>query len=200
MEELTPKQKQVLDFVSRYLDEHGCPPTLREISEHICTKGTATAMLHLEALERKGQIQRREGSRGIALTNRPNIPVPLPIVGTVRAGVPEPAIEDISGYISVDPSWIKGTSCFFLHVKGDSMVDAGILDGDLALIRPQVTADDGDIVVAMMDGEATLKHFYREEDHIRLEPRNSNMATIILSADTDVTIIGKLLKTIRNYS
>ena len=200
MEELTPRQKQVLDFVSSYIDEHGCPPTLREISEHIGTKGTATAMMHLEALERKGQIQRREGSRGIALTNRPNIPVPLPIVGTVRAGAPEPAIEDISGYISVDPSWIKGAGCFFLMVKGDSMIDAGILDGDLALIQPQPTADNGQIVVAMMDGEATLKQFYREEDHIRLEPRNRSMATIKLLADTDVTVIGKLLKTIRNYS
>jgi len=199
MQLLTDRQQQVLDYVSSYLDQNGCPPTLREISEHIGTAGTVTAMRHLEALERKGYVQRREGSRGIALTNRPNIPVPLPVVGTVRAGAPEPAIEDISGYVSVDPSWIKRTGCFFLQVKGDSMVEAGILDGDLALIQPQPTADNGQIVVAMIDGEATLKHFYREEDHIRLEPRNRTMATIIVSEDKGFTIIGKLLKTIRNY-
>ena len=200
MQPLTDRQQLVLDYVSSYLSQNGCPPTLREISEHIGTAGTVTAMRHLEALEKKGYVQRREGSRGIALTNRPNIPVPLPIVGTVRAGVPEPAIEDISGYVSVDPAWIKGTGCFFLQVKGDSMIDAGILDGDLALIQPQPIADNGQIVVAMIDGEATLKHFYQNEDHIRLEPRNRNMVPIILSPDSDVAIIGKLLKTIRNYS
>ena len=200
MQPLTDRQQLVLDYVSSYLSQNGCPPTLREISEHIGTAGTVTAMRHLEALQKKGYVQRREGSRGIALTNRPNIPVPLPILGTVRAGAPEPAIEDISGYVSVDPAWIKGTGCFFLQVKGDSMIDAGILDGDLALIQPQPTADNGQIVVAMIDGEATLKHFYRNEDHIRLEPRNRNMAPIILTPDSDVAIIGKLLKTIRNYS
>lgn len=200
MEPLTERQQQVLNYVSSCLDQNSCPPTLREISEHIGTAGTVTAMRHLEALEKKGYVQRREGSRGIALTNRPNIPVPLPVVGTVRAGAPEPAIEDISDYVSVDPSWIKGTGCFFLQVKGDSMIEAGILDGDLALIQPQPIADNGQIVVAMIDGEATLKHFYREEDHVRLEPRNRNMASIIVSEAEGFTIIGKLLKTVRNYS
>lgn len=199
MQPLTERQRQVLDYVSSYLGQNGCPPTLREISEHIGTAGTVTAMRHLEALEKKGYVQRREGSRGIALTNRPNIPVPLPVVGTVRAGAPEPAIEDISGYVSVDPAWIKGTGCFFLQVKGDSMIDAGILDGDLALIQPQQSAENGQIVVAMIDGEATLKHFFREADHVRLEPRNRNMTAIIISVEEGFTVIGKLLKTIRNY-
>lgn len=133
VQELTSRQKEVLDFVCRFRDEHGCPPSLREISEQIGTKGTATAKLHLEALERKGYIsRRREGSRGIALKHAGGTPVPVPLVGTVRAGQPETAVEEIQGYISVDPAWLKGEGNFLLRVKGDSMVEAGIFDGDLA--------------------------------------------------------------------
>lgn len=201
MQLLTDRQRQVLDFVTSYLDEHGCPPTLREISDQIETKGTATAIAHLGALERKGYVQRREGSsRGIMLTNRPNTPVLLPIVGTVRAGLPEPAIEDISGYYSVDPTWIKGTGCYFLRVRGDSMIDAGILDGDLAIIQPQPSAENGQIVVAMVDGEATLKRFFREPDCIRLQPENINMLPIIIRAgEAETVVVGRLLKTIRFF-
>jgi repressor LexA len=200
MQELTSRQQQVLNFISSYLDEHGCPPTLREISEHIGTKGTATAMAHLDALERKGHIQRRSGSRGIALSHRINNNLSVPILGTIRAGIPEPAIEDVQGYCSIDPSWLKGTDCYLLKVKGDSMIEAHILDGDLALIRPQPTADNGEIVVALIDGEATLKRFYRESGHIRLQPENSSMEPIIIKdGEADTVIAGKLLRTIRSY-
>jgi repressor LexA len=200
MQELTSRQQQVLDFVTSYLDEHGCPPTLREISDHIGTKGTATALLHLKALKRKGHISRREGSRGIALTSRTGIPVPLPIIGTVRAGTPEPAIEDIQGYVSVDPSWLKGDSNFLLRVKGESMIEAGIFDGDLALISPQQTAENGQIVVALIDGEATLKRFYQDTSCIRLQPENKHMQPIIIRAGgTEAMIVGRLLKTIRSF-
>src|SRR5689334_1635199 len=136
MQKLTDRQRQVLDFVSNYLDENGCPPTLREISEHIGTKGTATALLHLEALERKGHVHRRDGSRGISLTRRTAASVSLPIIGIVRAGVPEPAIEDILGYYSIDPSWLKGEGNYILKIQGESMKEAGIFDGDYAIIRP----------------------------------------------------------------
>ena len=201
MEPLTERQQQVLDFISTYLDTHGCPPTLREISEHINAKGTVTAIRHLDALEQKGYIQRREGSsRSIVVSGRGAGSVSVPIIGKVRAGQPTLAVEKIEGYCSLDKSWVSGNGCFFLRVVGDSMIEDHIIDGDLALIRPQVTADNGQIVVAMIDGEATLKYFYRNEDHIRLEPRNRNMTPIILSPDSDVAIIGKLIKTIRNYS
>lgn len=199
MDTLTERQKQVLDVINRSLDTRGCPPTLREISDSIGTKGTATAIAHLEALERKGQISRRSGSRGIMLASHSGAPLSLPIVGTVRAGTPEPATEDIQGHCCVDPSWVRGEGCFFLRVKGDSMIDAHILEGDLALIRPQPSAENGEIVVAAIDGDATLKRFYRESDHIRLQPENSSMEAIIIRAGKAETVIaGKLLRIVRN--
>jgi repressor LexA len=133
------------------------------------------------------------------LVNQTAAPPSLPIVGTVRAGTPEPATEDIQGRCCVDPSWVRGDGCFFLRVKGDSMVDAHILDGDLALIRPQPTADNGEIVVAVIDGCATLKRFYREIDHIRLQPENAALQPIIIrDGEAETVIAGKLLRIVRN--
>lgn len=207
MEKLTPRQQQVLDFITAYIDGHSYPPTMREITEHIGVTGNATAIFHLEALERKGYIRRESGSsRGIVLTSRPGrfskagSPVTLPVVGTVRAGQPELALEDIAEYFFVDPSWVKGEGCFLLRIKGDSMIEAGIFDGDIGLVRPQQTAENGEVVVAMIDGEATLKRFYREADHIRLQPENSSMQPIIIrEGEGETVIIGRLLKTIRFF-
>lgn len=202
MQELTSRQQEVLDFVCRFRDVHGCPPSLREISEQIGTKGTATAKLHLEALERKGYItRRREGSRGIALKHAGGTPIPIPLVGTVRAGQPETAVEDIQGYVSVDPAWLKGEGNFLLRVKGDSMVEAGIFDGDLALIAPQPTAENGQIVVALVDGEATLKRFSMDETCIRLLPENKHMQPIVIrKGGAEAVVVGRLLKTIRSFA
>jgi repressor LexA len=200
MEELTARQAQVLEFVISYLDQHGCPPTLREISEHIGVKGTATAIMHLDALQRKGHIARREGSsRSISLVSRAGS-TSVPIVGTVRAGMPELATEDIVGFCQIDTSWLKGTDNFILKVKGDSMVEAGIFSGDYAIIRPQKTAENGEIVVALIDGEATLKRFYYEQDHIRLQPENASMQPIIVKAgEAETMIAGRLIKTVRFF-
>ena len=200
MEPLTERQQQVLDYISSYIDQFGCPPTLREISEHIGTAGTVSAIRHLEALERKGYVSRRDRSRGISLTNRTSGSVAVPIVGTVRAGMPELATEDIIGFCQIDTSWLKGRDNFILKVKGNSMQDAGIYDGDYAIIRPQATAENGEIVVALIDGEATLKRFYREQDHIRLQPENSAMQPIIVrSGEADTMIAGRLIKTVRFF-
>lgn len=202
MESLTARQQQVLDFITTYLDTHGCPPTLREISNHIQTKGTVSAIRHLDALESKGYIQRREGSsRSITVTGRGTCTVSVPIVGRVRAGVPALAVEEIEGFCSLDRSWVPGIGCFFLRVVGDSMIEDHILEGDLALIRPQNSADDGNIVVAMIEDEATLKRFYREEKMgtIRLEARNPKYHSYVVAPE-DVTIIGKLIRIVRNYS
>ena len=199
MQPLTDRQQQVFDFISRYLAEHDCPPTLREISMHVGVKGTATAMQHLEALEKKGYINRRVGSRGISLTQKSNS-MPVPIVGTVRAGMPELATEDILGFCQIDTSWLKGHGNFILKVKGDSMCDAGIFNGDFAIIRPQQTAENGEIVVALIDGEATLKRFYRENDHIRLQPENTSMQPILVRAgEAETVIAGRLIKTVRFF-
>lgn len=200
MQSLTDRQRQLLDYISKYLDENGCPPTLREISDHLDIKGTATAMRHLDALERKGYVQRRDGSRGIALTRKTRNSVSIPVLGTIRAGIPEPAIEDILAYYQIDPAWLKGEGNYILKIKGSSMIDAGIFDGDYGIIRPQATADNGEIVVAIIDGEATLKRFFRETDHIRLQPENSTMKPIIIrEGEAETVIVGKLLKTIRFF-
>lgn len=198
MESLTERQQQVLDFITSYLDSNACPPTLREISQHINTKGTVTAIRHLDELERKGYITRREGSsRSILVNGRGSGNIAVPIIGTVRAGLPTLAVEEIEGYYPLEKNQLKGGT-FFLRVKGDSMINDSIKDGDLALIRPQQTAENGDIVVAMINGEATLKRFHREKDHIRLQPRNPNMEAIIIPAGEEVTIVGKAIKIIRD--
>ena len=204
MENLTKRQQQVLDFVTRCIDTLGAPPTLREISAHIGTRGTVTALHHLQAIEKKGYLRRREGSsRGIVLTGKAGkseVLVSIPIVGTVSAGLPQPAVESIEGYCAISTEWVKGDGCFFLKVRGDSMIDAHIMDGDLALIRPQPTAENGEIVVALIDGAATLKRFYHEGDHIRLQPENRQMKPILIHEnDAETVIVGKLLKTIRSY-
>lgn len=192
--QLTIRQQQVLEFITSHLDNNGYPPTLREISAHLGVSGSLPATKHLVALEKKGYIKRDSVSRGIGLTTSLSQSVSLPIVGTVRAGQLSPAVEDIQGYFSVDQQAVKGSGCFFLRVKGDSMINAGILDGDLAMIRPQETAMNRDTVVAMVDGEATLKWFYKEADHIRLQPANPNMEPIIIRpGDGEVTIVGKVI-------
>jgi repressor LexA len=199
MENLTPRQQQVLDFITDYIDGHGYPPTLRAIALNLGVKGNVSVISHLEALERKGHLRRESGSsRGIVLIREPQPEfVQLPIVGVIRAGIPALAFEDIEGCCPLEKMQLKGGT-FFLRVKGDSMISDAIIEGDLALIRPQDMAENGDIVVAMVDGEATLKRFYRERDHIRLQPRNPNMEPIIIPAGKGVSIVGKVVKIIRD--
>ncbi len=199
MKNISSRQQQVLDYLIASIKEKGYPPTLREIARHIGTQGTVTAIHHLDALEKKGFIRREAGSsRGIHLLRKSKVEfVPVPIVGVVRAGMPTLAVEEIEGYYPVDKMQLKG-GAFFLRVKGDSMINDAIMEGDLALIRPQKTAINGDIVVALIDGEATLKRFYREKDHIRLQPRNPNMEPIIIPANEEITLIGKAIRIIRD--
>lgn len=191
---LTHRQRQILQFITTYRDRYGYPPSQREIAAHLGISGTLPVGKHLDALERKGCLRRDAVSRGIVLTAPAGRAVALPIAGTVRAGALTPAIEDIRGYFSVDQRAVKGDDCFLLRVSGDSMVEAGILDGDLALVRPQADADNGDTVVAMVDGEATLKRFFREPGRIRLQPANAAMAPIVVRpGDGDVVIVGKVV-------
>lgn len=189
----TPRQQQVLDFITSYLDNNGYPPSQREIAQHLGVPGNRPAAKHLAALEKKGYLKLDGVNRGIALTSPTGTSVSLPIVGSVRAGHLSPAIEDIQGYFSVDHNATKGKDCFFLKVKGESMIDAGVKDGDLALILPQQTADNRDMVVVLVDGEATLKWFFKESDHIRLQPDNPAMQPIIVSSDRQVDIVGRVI-------
>jgi repressor LexA len=202
MEPLTQRQQQVLELISEHIEHYGFPPSHRELMLSLGVKSQLGILKHIRALEKKGHIICRQGSsRGISLTNRPPRPVMLPIVGSVRAGNPEEAIENIIGYCATDPAWTRGTDCFYLRVTGDSMIEAGIREGDLALVRSQSAADNGEIVVALIDGDATLKRFFREGNRIRLEPANAALQPIIVDGDrrAGVSIVGKLLKTIRDY-
>lgn len=200
MQTLTTRQQQVYDFIKDCIETNGCPPTLREISAQIGTAGTVTAIGHLDALEKKGYLRRRSGSsRGIILTQTHSAVVSLPIVGKIRAGVLHPAIEDITGYLNVDNSLIKGDGCYFLRVEGDSMINKGIFPGDAVLIRPQQEANNGEIVAVMVDGDATLKQFFRDHDHILLQPANTNYEPIVIRpGQGEVTIVGKMIGLIRS--
>lgn len=194
MEELTARQQQVLTFISDCLERHGYPPTLREVAAHLGVRGTLGVAKHLDALERKGWLRRSAGSsRGITLADRGTPAHRLPIVGTVPAGPLQPAQEEVEGHFAIDPARRRGGT-FFLRVRGDSMTGAGILDGDLALVRPQATAENRDIVVALIDGEATLKRFFREPGHIRLQPENPALEPIVVrTGEGNVTLAGKVV-------
>ena len=199
MNEITARQQQVLDIISDFSGRFGYPPSLREIAQRLGVSGTLGISKHLIALERKGCLQRSEHlSRGITLPNV-TAAVSLPIVGKIRAGHLHPAIEDIIGYRAIDKTLVKGEGCFFLAVEGDSMINKGILNGDIALIRPQAVAENGEIVAVMVDSDATLKQFFRERGRIRLQPANPNYKPIIIHPDQgEVVIVGKMVGLFRS--
>ena len=215
MEPLSPRQNDVLDFLREYLDSHGYPPTLREIARQIKVSGTVAIVRHLEALEKKGWIRRQPGAfrsislvggtlqqhgadHGDAAHSGGPLSLFMPIVGSVRAGTPEIPQEDIEDYLSLDKSIAASGGSFFLRIKGNSMKNAGMLPGDLVLIRSQSTADNGDVVVALVDGEATVKRFFRENGTIRLQPENEQLEPLLIMPDAaDFAIIGKVVSLFR---
>jgi repressor LexA len=196
---LTSTQKKVLNFLKNYLREKGYPPTLREIASHFGLKGPKGPQKTLTILERKGHIRKVPGgSRAIEILNFPpfhsNKVISIPIVGNVRAGEPILAIENIEGYINLDRSLASSEDVFLLRVQGDSMIDVHIQDGDFALIKPQPSAENGEIVVALIDDEATVKKIFNKRDFIRLEPANPNMEPIVVKkGEKKVTIVGKVV-------
>ncbi|MBW2512459.1 MAG: transcriptional repressor LexA [Deltaproteobacteria bacterium] len=195
MSQLTTRQQQVYDFLAGYIADQGYPPTLQEIAGHLQVSGNFGVLRHLQVLERKGLINRSPGSsRSIVLADRSRSePLDLPLVGTVQAGLPQLAEEQIETYLAVDSSLVKGKGSFLLRVRGESMIDAHIMPGDLVVVRPQPSAESGEIVVALIDDEATLKRFYREGEEIRLKPENARMKSLIYrERDAQVQIIGKV--------
>ena len=197
--ELTIKQKKVLHFLKNHLQEKGFPPTLREIASHFGLRGPKAPQKTLQTLEKKGYIRRVPGgSRAIEMLIPPLVHksqiLSLPIVGRVRAGEPILAIENIEGYINLDQSLVSSDDVFLLRVQGDSMIDAHIQNGDFALVKPQPNAENGEIVVALVDDEATIKRIFKKRDLIRLEPANPNMEPIIVKkGERRVTIVGKVV-------
>jgi repressor LexA len=200
VDELTTKQRQILEYIVDLVERQGSPPTLREIANRFGFSSVASAKCHLEALEKKGYIKRRAWSaRGIELVKEQVQRLfwqreGIPLVGRVAAGQPVLAEENIEEVLKLEGIFPHDDGLFALRVKGDSMIDAGIFEGDLLIVRQQPTANVGDIVVALIGDEGTVKRYGRAGDHIRLEPANEKYPPIITS---EARIAGKVIGVIR---
>lgn len=201
--QLTPRQAKVLEWIKHFIARERMPPTVREIGTAFGFASTRSVFDYLNALERKGYLKRGNlGARSLILCGEArSFPQArsIPIVGRVAAGAPIFAVEDELGSITVNADDVRGADVYALRVKGDSMIDAGILDGDVVLIRKQENADNGDIVVAMIDDEATLKRFHRDGTRIRLSPANAALKPISVQSER-VKVLGKLIVVQRRYS
>ena len=197
MQGLTKRQAQTLDFIRQNIEDRGYPPTLREIGEFMGIRSTNGVNDHLRALERKGYLRREDmKSRALrVMKDNPDSPVPkqrpandddlidVPVLGRVAAGLPLLAQENITDAVRIDRMMLRGgREVFGLKVTGDSMIEAGILSGDYIFVRKQSNADRGDIVVALINDEATVKHYFPERDYVRFQPANSAMAPILVRA------------------
>jgi repressor LexA len=203
--ELTDRQRQVLDFIKAEVARQGFPPTVRDIGKAVGLHSSSTVHAHLGALETKGLIRRdpskpralevlERDQKPAAVAPLPSNVIRLPVVGAVAAGVPTLAAENIETTFSLPTELVRDDATFVLRVKGDSMIDAGILDGDYVVVREQPDAVNGDIVVAQLEDEATVKRFFRESDRIRLQPENSSMEPIYAR---DVHVLGKVVAVFR---
>ena len=191
---LTKSQQKIFDYICANVQE-GVSPTVREICAATGLKSTATVHAHLKTLEEKGLIKRHQGAnRSIRLSND-NTAV-VPILGRVTAGMPILAVEDIQGFVPVSDSVRRGRELFALRVVGKSMINAGILDNDIVVVHKTPVADNGQIVVAMIDDEATVKRFYKENGHFRLQPENDSYDPIIVD---ECCILGQVISVVRYY-
>jgi repressor LexA len=204
-EDLTAKQKSVLEYMKKVVLDKGYPPSVREICTAVDLRSTSTVHNHLLNLEKKGYI-RRDPTKPRAveifdipfqeqLFKKPMIQVP--ILGSVTAGEPMLAIENVEDFFPLPISFVEtDEEVFMLTIQGTSMIDAGIYDGDYVLVKKQNTADNGDIVVALLEDEATVKRFYKENGHFRLQPENSTMEPIIVD---EVAVLGRVIGLIRRF-
>jgi repressor LexA len=200
--DLTKRQQEIFDFIKRYSDINGYPPTVRDIGKAVGLASSSTVHAHLSNLEKIGLLRRDPTKpRAIELLDRAAAGVRsfvkpgLPLVGQVAAGQPVLAEENIEDYISTPAIAGGDDGEYLLRVRGESMKNAGILDGDLVVVRPQDTASDGEIVVALVGEEATVKRFFQEADHIRLQPENETMEPIRVR---DVRVLGKVVGLMRS--
>jgi repressor LexA len=206
MRELTSRQRDVLDFIRHFTARQGVPPTVREIGEKFRVTPRA-AFDHLRALERKGALQRRQASgrtsRALTLADQaPGGYRRIPILGRIAAGLPIDAVENRDGEVPIAESAFRGNAddVFALRVRGDSMINAHICDGDLVLVRRQESAHAHDIVVAMVDGEATVKRFARDGARVVLKPEHPTMAPIVVDPrEREVRILGKVIGLLRGF-
>jgi repressor LexA len=197
---LTRRQKDVLDFVSRHIDRHGVAPTIHEIGRHLRLSSPATVHKHLRKLEEKGAVRRlTHQSRALAVVPAPEqaAGARIPLLGTVAAGAPIEPIE-VPGTISVPEELLGRGETFALRVKGDSMIDDGIHDGDVVIVESRRDAPNGATVVAIVEGEATVKRFYRKRGRIQLVPANERMQPIV-AREEDVELRGVVVALLRRY-
>ena len=199
---ITDKQREILEYIKKEILNRGYPPTVRDICEAVNLKSTSSVHSHLETLEKNGYI-RRDPTKPRAieivddnfnLTRREFANVPL--IGQVAAGQPLLAVENIESYFPIPTEFMPNAESFMLKVKGESMINAGIFDGDNILVEKCDNVHNGDIVVALIDDSATVKTFYKEDGHIRLQPENDTMDPIIVD---DCTIVGKVFGVFRLY-
>jgi repressor LexA len=208
---LTDRQEEILIFIQQFTAENGYPPTLREIGKNFQISSTFGVKRHLEALVKKGHINiESNASRGISMIKRNHedfsdkyfdseaVFLKIPVVGRVAAGLPINAIENLEGSLIVDPSFIKkAEEAFALRIRGDSMINAGINDGDLVIVSPNEQARNGDIVVAMLNDEATVKRFELVDKKIKLVAENSAYVPIEIKSEDDFKLIGKVKGVVR---
>ena len=205
MNDLSAKQQQILEYMKAEVREKGYPPSVREICEAVGLKSTSTVHGHLARLEKKGYIRRDPTTpRAIEILaeapHNPALPtrelVQVPIVGNITAGTPILAVENIEDTFPVPVDYVHNDTVFMLKVRGDSMIEAGIFDKDLILVRQQSNASNGDIVVALIEDYATVKTIFREKDIVHLQPQNAAMNPIIVRY---VTILGKVIGLFRKF-
>jgi repressor LexA len=201
--DLTKRQQEIFDFIRKYSAKYGYPPTVRDIGKAVGLASSSTVHAHLANLEKIGLLRRDPSKpRAIELLDRAVESVRgivrgegLPLVGSVAAGQPMLAEENIEDYVSVPAIAGGGDGEYVLRIRGDSMKDAGILEGDFVVVRPQDTAEDGDVVVALLGEEATVKRFFRESDHIRLQPENEALEPI---RSKEVKVLGRVVGLLRS--
>ncbi len=208
--QLTNRQQTVLEVIRGWIRERGYPPTIRELGQKLGIRSLRGVTTHLDAIAKKGFLKREPRARSISLSD---LVAPfegamrVPIIGRIRAGQPVLAQEQVEGHVVIDGEWIgakgasdAGTQHFALKVRGESMVGAGILDGDHVIVRQQATAKNGDIVVALLGDEATVKRFYKEEQYVRLQPAHPTMEPIIVTPQQPLAILGKVVAVFRTLA
>lgn len=202
---LTEKQERILDFIVDYVQEKGYPPSIREIGNGFHISSLRGVTVHLDALERKGYIKRASTSRSITVIGKTGATAPsrnasfLPLVGTIAAGIPITATENVEEMIPVPPELVHGSQgAFALRVKGDSMIGEHIMPHDIVVIRPQSSADNGDLVAVLLGDEATVKKYHAADGRVRLLPANPAYEPIEVNRE-DSRVIGKVIGLLRNY-
>jgi len=199
--DLTERQQAIFNYIKKEIKTKGYPPAVREIGEAVGLSSSSTVHSHLNQIEKKGYIKRDPTKpRAIEITDNSfrsmKEMVNLPILGRVTAGQPILAVENMEDFFPLPLDFVRSEEAFMLTIKGDSMQNAGIMDGDLVIVKKDNTARNGDIVVALLEDEATVKRFYKETNHIRLQPENDNYEPILAH---DVSILGKVIGLVRRY-